>query len=71
MRRTKHIAHAIIHPKIPKNHARLVVSRPGTGTFIPHRPVTTFMGTIITVNSVNLPRRELMRLLACMELTER
>jgi len=69
--KNKSTPHPQIIATIPKNQARLVVSRPGTGTFIPQRPVTTFMGTIMTVNNVSFPRRELMRLFACIESTDK
>ena len=39
---------------IQKNQARSSDSCPGTGTFIPHKPVTKFIGKRILPNTVSL-----------------
>lgn len=46
-------------PRIPKNHPSPLACCPGTGTFIPHKPVTRWHGTKIVARRVTLLKPEL------------
>lgn len=59
-------------PVMPQNHQSVSPSCPGTSTFMPHMPVTMFIGRTIVPRTVSLPStslvcsaRSFIRMLIC------